>query len=448
MQLVTDNENKAFRRFFLLAPPILLNVPVALLGSYFAIYATDVLLIAPAMVGSILLIARIFDGVTDPMIGVWSDRRKGARRIPLIFLGALLYPALALVWLPPESLQGVWLFVWVTACYVLYELSETLRGVPVSALGLEVTRTPRQRVFVQVIFRLFALVTYLTSLWLMQHLTDHSAPREAIKPFILGFMGAYFVLYLVSLSFVRELPQRQRTEERPVFRMLKEVLANRYHRQFLGIQTAEVVAFACIGFAVPYVTRYVLDRPEMTMYVFLTNAVTAMAASFIWWRIIPRLGVRKSWLIGQYFWAAVLIGWVLVPSLGIWFFIFLAFLSGIGGAAGNCVGYAMLGDIADFDARESGRKRQGIYVTIYGLIAKLALAATAFVLGWILQASGYEPNAEQERGFMIGITLIVSVLPLIGISLSIRLLHRYRLYEDHGIEDGRSAFAAADRQPA
>ncbi len=448
MNTLTDDTSKAFRRYFLFAPPILLNVPVALLGSYFAIYATDVLLLAPALLGTVLLVARLFDAVTDPMIGVSSDRRTSPRRIPLIMAGALLSPILVAIWLPPQGLSGTLLFVWITACYILYELGQTLRSVPLSALGLEVAQVPRQRVLVQVIYRCFSFATYVMSLWLMQYLTDHETPREAMTPFIVGFAIAYMVAYLAAAFFAKELPQVQRTEERPIFVMMKEVLGNRYHRQFLGIQTAEVVAFACIGFAVPFVTRYVIDRPDMTMFVFLTNAVTALIASFVWWRLVPRLGVRKCWLIGQYFWVAVLAGWPLVPLLGIWFFIFLAFLSGIGVAAGNCVSYAMLGDIADYDARESGRERQGIYVTIYGLVSKLALAVTAFVLGWILQLSGYAPNAEQGTGFYVGITLIVSVLPLIGIGLSIRLLHRYRLYEDENITFGERVSRELSPQPA
>lgn len=446
MQILTIDRTSAFRRFFLLAPPILLNVPVALLTSYFAIYATDVLLVAPAAVGTVLLIARLFDGISDPLIGVWSDRRNGPRRVPLLFLGALLSPAIIFLWLPPESLSGIALFVWITAFYLVFELGQTLRSVPQSALGLEVAPQAKHRVFVQLIFRLFAFATYVMSLWVMQHLTDHPDPREAITPIIVVFGLAYFLIYSASLFMVREVPCVHRSEERPLLVMMKEVLVNRYHQQFLGIQLAEVVAFACIGFAVPYVTRYVLDRPDMTMYVFLTNAVTALLASFVWWRLVPHLGVRKCWLIGQYFWAVVLAGWVLVPTLGIWFFLFLAFLSGVGGAAGNCVGYAMLGDIADYDARESGRQRQGIYVTIYGLASKLALALTAFVLGWILQLSGYQPNVEQGSGFYAGMTLSISILPLIGIGLSIRLLHRYRLYEDEVIEDGRGIAGSSSPQ--
>ena len=437
MQIVTTNEDQAFTRFFALAPLILLNVPLALMTSYFAIYATDVLLVAPAAVGSILLIARIFDGVTDPVIGVWSDRRKSPRRVPVIFVGVLFMPAVVFLWLPPESLSGTVLVVWLTGVYIIFEMGQTLRSVPLSALGLELATTSKRRVLVQVLFRIPALVTYFMSLWLMQQATNSDDPRATIAPFIIGFVAVSMVGHMIALSLVKELPQPQRTEERPILVMMKEVLGNRYHRQFLGIQTAEVVAFACIGFAVPYVTRYVLDRPDMTMYVFLANAITATLASFAWWKIVPRLGVRKSWLVGQFFWVAVLAGWALVPLLGIWFFLFLALLSGIGGAAGNVVGYAMLGDIADFDAKESGRQRQGIYVTIYGLVAKIALAVVAFVLGWIMQLSGYRPNVEQGTGFFIGITLIVSILPLIGILWSIRLLHRYRLYEEQGIEDGR-----------
>ena len=437
MSVVVADEKLAFRRLFLLAPPMLFQLPALLLATYFAIYATDVLLVAPAVVGTIVMVARIFDAVTDPLIGMWSDRRGSPRRQPLILYGALLFPALIGLWLVPRGLDGFALAAWLLGFYLLFELGQTLRSVSISALALEVASTSKKRVLTQVVFRTFGMAAYIISLAVMQHLTDHDDPRSALVPIVLASTALLTISYLLAARYLKELPRPHRTEERSYATMLKEVLANRYHRHFILIQMAEGFAFACIGFAVPYVMRYVLDAPELTTWVFLATAITTVVASFAWWRIVPRLGTRRTWLVGQCFWLAVLVCWPLVPYLGVPFFLLLAVVAGIGNGAGKCVGFAMLGDIADYDARESGRQRQGIYVTVYGLVNKIMLALAAFGLGWGMQLAGYVPNEEQGTGFLVAMTLMISVVPGIAMLGSIRLLHRYTLYEDHDIPDGR-----------
>ncbi len=438
MSVIVEDEDLAFSRllwFTLSAIPGWMLAGMLL--RYFPIFATDVLLLAPALLGTVLLVARLFDGVTDPLVAWLGDRRPQPRRRPYFLWGTLGIFAFAGLWLVPEALGGLALAAWLLAFFLLWETGQTFRGVSIGALGFEVAKTARRRTMFMVVSGIAALVGNVIGIFAMQYLLDHPDPRSAIPMVVIPMVAAFFLSAVLLGWRLREVPMIQRTEERPPIHMFREVLSNPYHRQYIGIQMAETFAFVSVGFSVPFIMQYLLGRPDLTMYIFLTNLVVGVLAAFAWWQVIGRIGTRRTWLAGQWVWVLTLGMWPLVLVYGLPAFFALAFLSGIANSAGNCVGYAMLGDIADYDARMSGRQRQGVYSTIYGLIAKVAAALTAFLLGWMLQFAGYVPNQEQGSGFTVAITLAISVLPVLCIFASIRLLSRYQLYEDEGIDDGR-----------
>ena len=175
----------------------------------------------------------------------------------------------------------------------------------------------------------------------------------------------------------------------------------------------------------------------MTMHVFIVFMASQMLATWGWLQSVKRIGVRRSWLAGKYIWLLVLLSYPLAVMTGIYGFLALALFAGIGSGAGHCTAYALLGDIADYDARESGRQRQGVYATLYGLIDKIGAALGAFLLGWALQLAGFVPNETQSSAVLTAIAITVSAIPAIGIGISIRLLHSYRFYEEQGVWDGR-----------
>ncbi|TMM48750.1 MFS transporter [Qipengyuania marisflavi] len=449
MQIIVEDENFAFRRYLWMMPAF---IPSWILGGmflrYFAIYATDVLLLAPAMLGTVMLISRVFDGVTDPIFGWLSDRRKAPRRVPFYLVGTLGTLSMLGIWIVPEHLTGLALAAWLTMILLIWETGQTLRTVAFGALGFEVATTARRRTMTMVLSGIAALIGSVIGIFVMQYLLNHPDPRSAVVPIVLIVVPLSFAATFLMGLRLKELPKPHRSEERPPIHMMREVLANKYHRQYIGIQMAETFAYVSIGFAVPYVMQYTLGRPDMTMYIYLTNLIIAVVSGGGWWLVVGRLGTRRTWLAGQYVWLVTLAMWPLVLVFGLPAFFVLAFLGGIGSAAGSCVGYAMLGDIADYDAKVSGRQRQGVYATIYGFVGKIAAALTAFLLGWMLQLAGYMPNQEQGPNFTIAMTMTIAVLPGICMLASVRLLHRYRLYEDEGIDDGRVAAAQPEMTPA
>lgn len=414
---------------------------VVLFENYFFIYGTDVLLIAPAAIGTLLAVSRIYDGISDLALATWSDRTKSrfGRRRPFVIAGGLMALGYGAFWLPPEQFGPAATIMWVGIMLILFETAMTLVHVPTQALGIEAGQTPQRRTFYRTLGLVLGLPLAIVANFVMQHLIDSPDARAAGAPWFVG-AGVVFAMFSVGMGLrLKELPVEHRSVERNFVKMMREVLSVGYHRRLLGVQLVETLAFTSMAFSTPYVMTYIIEEPGRMVWMFMAYIVVAHVSQLGWITLIPRWGMKRIWLIGLAIWAFVYLLFPLVFWFGSTAYLFMALFGGLASGA-SAVNYAMLGDIADYDARQSGRQRQGIYITIYRLIAKLGGAAVAFSLGWTLQLSGFVPNAEQGSATIAAIFASACVIPLIGVLGGMRLLSGYEFYRNEGISDGRREF--------
>ncbi len=443
MGVYTEDARFAFRRIceFYIVNSLPLYLATGLFGYLFLIYATDTLLLAPAAVGTLLAISRIYDGVSDLLLGTWSDRTTGrfGRRRPFIIAGGLMLVSFIGIWLPPENFGATGTLLFVAAMLILFDTASTLIGVPFTALGVELGQTPKRRTFFNVCGKVVGLPAVFGAIFLMQHLLDAQDARASGTPWFIAIAIVFAIFVTVSALRIKELPVHHETVERNMFAMLREVLSVRYHNRLLGVQLVEAFAFSSIAFMVPYVMTYIVEQPGLIFVVFMVYLVVETLSRIGWLLLIPRWGMQRIWMVGLYLWVLTFLLFPLVFAFGFPAYVGMAALGGLATAAAT-VSFAMLGDVADYDARQSGRQRQGVYMTIYRLVAKIGGALVAFLLGWLLQFSGFVPNATQGTGTIIAIAASTSLLPLIALLIGIRLLRGYDFYQREGISDGRREF--------
>ena len=119
-----------------------------LVNFYLLKFSTDVLLIAPAVVGTMLLLARFWDAITDPLAGWLSDRthtRLGRRR-PWLLGAALPFAAsVVMLWSPPADLEETALIAWVGVAILLFYTAYTAVRIPHLAFAAELDRGYHER---------------------------------------------------------------------------------------------------------------------------------------------------------------------------------------------------------------------------------------------------------------------------------------------------------------
>ena len=442
MSAIIDNPKTVYRRA--LGFYAFTTLPASALGVLFAnfyfIYATDVLLLAPAVVGTLLALARVYDGVSDIAIAAWSDRAESrhGRRRPFILAGGLICVLLPMLWLVPSGMGPLATAAWVLVALIAVQTAFTLRTIPLSAIGIEAGETAQRRTLYGIVIPFLAVPAAIGMNFVGQGIIESADPVAVVTPWAVGLSALVVILTLAAIPFLKELPARHASVERNVWGMIKEVLGVGYHRQLIGVQFAESFAFTSLAFSVPYMLSYVIGRPDMIAAIFVTYLVVQRVASFGWYRMIPRWGMRDIWSKGLKLWALVFVGVPFTLWGGLPLYLALTVLAGVAGGAA-AVNFAMLGDVSDYDAKLSGRQRQGIYMTIYRLVGNIGGAATGFALGWLLQLAGYVPNGEQSATTITAIVASSSLLPIIGVGIGVALLARYRLYEREGMSDGRES---------
>ena len=447
MTAIVDDPKLVYRRtlWFYAITTLPSTALAVFFTNFYFIYATDVLLIAPAVVGTLLAVARIYDGVSDIAIATWSDRlesRHGRRR-PFILAGGILFCTVWALWLVPGSLGETGTILWVLVALILVQTAGTLRYIPIQALGIEAGEGAKARTLFGILIPFLTIPVVVAVNFGGQAIINAEDPRAAVLPWVIGGSILITLLTLFCFPLLKELPARHRDVERNVWAMLKEVLGVGYHRQLIGVQFAESFAFTSLIFAVPYMLTYVVDRGDMIAMIFVTYLVLQRIVGFGWYKMIPRWGMRAIWSKGLKLWLLV---FAILPLTLVFGFPVIAIATVIAGVAGGAaaVNYAMLGDIADYDARISGRQRQGIYMTIYRLVGNVGGAATGFVLGWMLQFSGFVPNTEQSELTIGAIIASASPFPFLGVTIGIWLLARYKLYEREGMSDGKERSPSVD----
>ena len=129
-------------------PRIGFGIMGTLFGVYLMKFSTDVLLIAPAIMGFLIAASRFWDGVSDPLIGYLSDNTNssiGRRRVWMFWAAIPMGLGLIAIWSPPNLLDATWLVIWMGAALLLYETASTAFFIPHGALGVELTPNYHER---------------------------------------------------------------------------------------------------------------------------------------------------------------------------------------------------------------------------------------------------------------------------------------------------------------
>ncbi|MFT6644502.1 MAG: Na+/melibiose symporter-like transporter, partial [Patiriisocius sp.] len=130
------------------APGVGAGYMYLLLSLYIMKFSTDVLLIAPAVMGTIFGVSRVWDAVSDPLVGYLSDRTKhplGRRRLWLLLSILPVSAGFIMVFSPPDSLTGMSLIAWMAVGVIGFYSAMTIFIVPHMSLGPELTSNYHER---------------------------------------------------------------------------------------------------------------------------------------------------------------------------------------------------------------------------------------------------------------------------------------------------------------
>lgn len=396
-------------------------------------HATDVLLIAPAVIGLLFLAARLWDAISDPLAGYWSDRtqaRLGRRRTWLIAAAPLSALTLVMVWSPPGSLDGPALVLWVALALLMWETASTGFYIPYQALGLELTTRHHERTRVFAWRHAISMFGYGAGMGVVYWVRTSELPRTAAFEAAMVSGLVFLVATWGALPWLRERASHQGRGAVQVRRAFRDVFANPHARVLFVVFGIEMFGMGIVSTFAPYVMEDVVQRPDLLEVLLASWMVPQFLFAPAWVPLSRRFGKRRLWLCGLAL-TAVGFGGQVFLAPGDWQIVVgLVFLIGVGSGIGNVMSPSVQADVVDYDELQSGERKEGAYVAVWNFVRKAGMAFAAGAGGMALSAAGYEGAAEvQSETVQTTIRWVASLLPALLYGVALLLLLRFSLDE-------------------
>jgi GPH family glycoside/pentoside/hexuronide:cation symporter len=400
---------------------------------YFLKFATDVLLLAPAVVSVLFAAAKTWDGINGPLIGSWSDRTRSrfGRRRPFL-VGSLPFLALgfAMLWTTPRGLEGALLVAWLGAALFAFYTAFDFYVLPHMAMGAELSTDSHERT------RLFAArqMSFTAGILLafggIQLAMNADAPRAAAAELAIpAALAAVLVLAVTPLA-LREPAREGRRGGRSLVAAFRDVFATSAARRLVAVQFIESVGVGAVGTMAPYLAEYLLRRPEVVGLLPAAYVVSGIVAIPLWVRISKRFGKRETWMAAMLLAAASFGAMWLVGPDDLVLLIALLVVAGCAMGCGGVLANALLADVIDLDEQRTGERKEGVYSSAMTLALKVGTALAIGVSGPVMAIAGFEPNVEQTDASLRGIRMLFAGMPCAGFLIGAWIFRGFSLGED------------------
>jgi len=246
------------------------------------------------LVGMVFAAGRIFDFITDPIIGLITDRTPGrfGPRKPWIALGLFLFClATYLLFLPPTNVKLHYLFF--AAC--LYFLSFTISEIPLAAMGLEISADKNERTRLAASKLFFFISGGITgaaipAIW-------DSNLEQAFRYAVIAIVTATLIVLPLFLLITPTTQQRPRKIQTPIFESYRGLLKDKNIRRIIGVFFIIMISASVSGSLSLLYVSYILEQPKLIGAVWIASGVGILCGLPIWYIVSKKLGKLRAWRV-------------------------------------------------------------------------------------------------------------------------------------------------------
>lgn len=377
-------------------------------------YLVDGAGLNPALAGSVLMAGKLWDAITDPIIGRLSDRtstRFGVRR-PWIALGSLPFvTAFATLW-SGVPVQGTAAGLFYALLFIGYSTAYTAVVVPYGALTPALSRSYDERTQINAARMGWSMVGGIIA--------------GIGVPVLLSVTGGSWRAMGVGLGAASLLPLivtvvATRRHDRPTIEPAATtpslvVLRNAAFRRVVVLFASGWSTIALLSATTPFFVEQHMRAPELLDATLAAIQLSALAAIPLVSWLATRFEKHGAYAITIFSLAMVLIALTLVPAGHAHLTVAIALLSGPGVAAAHVLPWAMLPDVVDADRVRTGTRRDGAFYGVMTFIEKIVTAIVLGALGLLLDLAGYvEGAATQPDSARLAILLALGPLPTVAL---------------------------------
>ena len=388
---------------------------------YIPKFYSDVIGINIAVLGYLLFSVRIFDAVTDPVIGFLSDRTQTrfGRRRPYIAIGSLFVALTMYLLFNPPPGSPAFETAWFGVCIYALFLFWTAVAVPFESLGPEITFDYDERTSLfglrdglLIAGTLAAASSPATVQWLFGLSGDDAGERAKFF-----WIAVIYAPLLVGTCWwcvlaIQEDQYSAKAQISGIWHGLRQVTRNRPFMILLIAYTISAIGNNLPATLILFYVEYVLQS-RLADFFLMLYFVTGIVFLPGWIIISRRTGKKAAWLASMVINTGAFIGvFFLGPGDAVIYGI-LVFLSGIGFGATLAIPSAIQADVIDYDELLTGERREGQYIGLWSISKKFAAAIGVGAGLSILGMAGYTPNVEQSAQVQFALRTLYALVPSI-----------------------------------
>lgn len=421
----------------------------ALIGAIYFVYLVA-MGVGTVQAGIIIAVARIWDAITDPLMGIISDntRTKWGRRRPYILFGGMLVIAsLAFLFLPLQALssQGVKFAIYLLG-YMTYNTVSTIINVSYSSMSTELAKSPKETTQVNTLRLLFSMVsgaiaTVGGTFLLDKFFAGYISIITIYLIVVFGFGTMYTVPLILTGLFTKErviLPQTKSTFTIKTFLLPFKIRSFRY------LLIGYLCAFVCMDLLstnIVYFANYAISAEVGGTPILAIIMVCTGLTLPIYYKLMAK-GVAKPFLfrLGIPLYIVGIILLTMVPISNKWLLFFFCVLIGLGMGGSQMLPWIIFPDVVDVAQLQLNDRPTGSFSGVMTFTKKCSSAIAIFLSGVILELIKFnKPVADistgkinyldfpQSEGTVLGIKLMIMITVVIFMSLAFLSLRKLKL---------------------
>ena len=361
-----------------------------------------------ALAGAVTTAVLIFDIISDPIIGYFSDKTASrfGRRAPWMLVGAVVL-AIAMIGLfaVPENFTRNASLIWVTVFFLISTVGFTMVSIPYGAMAGEMTLDKKERSSMTAWRMAFASLGILVGGALIPILagdtkSGYTFAAICVAPLII--LSIWF-----SVFFTRNAPRTLVPSQQNFSYILKLVLANRAFVTLVILYGIMTLAIALITAGLPFAAMYlIMDDGNSVLsgvakglgtlsLMFAAFVIGSIISQALWVKLSNLYGKVTAQLIGIVFYIALLIFiFFSLPNYNVTMIAGLFILAGMTNGSYQQIPWALYPDLMDITREKSGESIEGAFSAVWLFGQKVANAVSPLILGFILSLYGWKETTE------------------------------------------------------
>lgn len=372
------------------------NVVFGMISTLLTLFYTDYVGVSAATVGLVMLLSRMFDGVSDAVMGIIverTDTKWGKSRPWLLWMCVPFAVSAVLLFAVPHSTASVqFLYMFVTynfcntVCYTAINL-------PYSSLSAMMTRISSERDMLSVVrmgLSPFGRILAVTCTMPVVKLFGNDQAAW-IKTMAL-WAAIALVLLLICFFKCKEtvvIEAKKKQKKMPAKKAFKALVTNQYFWAVVILWTMQNGIYCVTGTIMPYYCKYIFHN-DTWMYsaLYLTETLIIVGATFLSPLFLKQFGKRNMSLAGACLaFAGHLIFFINPQNFGV--MVFSCVIRGIGLAPLNSIVFGFLGDVVEFGQWKTHIRQESLIFAGSSVGMKVGAGLTSAIITSLLSAAGY-----------------------------------------------------------